>query len=144
MSISTKLETFNQSQLKQNLPDLKPGDTIKVYQKIKEGEKEKIQVFEGQILAVKHGKGINATITVRKTFKGIGVERIFPLHSSNIEKIEISKRVKTKRAKLYYIRQAEGRKTKFKNKEIKDKKKIEAGEKTKDAPKEEEGVEKRV
>src|SRR4030043_1228566 len=100
----TKLEEFNKTQLKGDLPDLKPGDTVKVYQKIKEKDKERIQVFEGQILAKKHGKGINSMITVRRVVSGYGVERIFPIHSPSIEKIEIEKRGKVRRAKLYYLR----------------------------------------
>ena len=125
--MTTKLETFNQTQLKQNLPDIRPGDTIQVYQKIKEApkkkgqeEKERIQIFEGQVLARKHGKGASATITVRRVISGIGVERIFPIHSPNIEKIEIVKRGKVRRAKLYYLREAKGKKARLKKKELKE------------------------
>lgn len=102
--MTTKLETFVKTQLKKDLADVQPGDTVQVYQKIKEGDKERIQVFEGQIIARKHGKGITSTITVRKVISGIGVEKIFPLHSPMIDKIEIIKRGKTRRAKLYYLR----------------------------------------
>ena len=112
----TKLEKFNKAQLKADLPEIRPGDTVKVYQKIKEKNKERIQVFEGQVLARKHGKGISATITVRKVVSGIGVERTFPLHSPTIEKIEVSKRVKARRAKLYYLRTAKGKKARLKTK----------------------------
>jgi len=104
--------------LKQGLPEIKQGDTVKVYQKIKEKNKERIQAFEGQVLAVKHGKGINATITVRKVIGGIGVEKIFPVHAPSITKIEVEKRTKTRRAKLYYLRKAKGRKAKLKMEEI--------------------------
>lgn len=114
----TKLETFIKSQLKTNLPDIRPGDTIQVYQKIKEKDKERIQVFEGLVLARKHGKGISATITVRKVISGIGVERIFPIHSPFIEKIEIVNRGKVRRAKLYYLRKAKGKKARLKKKEF--------------------------
>ncbi len=110
----TKLEKFNKTQLKTNLPEIRPGDTVKVYQKIKEKNKERIQVFEGQVLARKHGKGVSATITVRKVVSGIGVERTFPLHSPTIEKIEVSKRGKARRAKLYYLRTAKGKKARLK------------------------------
>jgi large subunit ribosomal protein L19 len=114
--MSTKLETFNKPQLKTDLPDIRPGDTIKVYQKIKEGDKERIQVFEGQVLGRKHGQGITSTVTVRKVVSGIGVERIFPLHSLTIEKIEILKKGRVRRAKLYYLRKAKGRKARLKKK----------------------------
>jgi len=126
--MSTKTEQFIKPFLKENLPDVRPGDTVKVYQKIpasaktkasksagkKEGDKERTQVFEGVVLARKHGRGISSTITVRKIVKGIGVERIFPLHSPIIEKIEIISRGKVRRAKLYYLRKRVGKKAKLK------------------------------
>ena len=119
-----------ESFLKQDLSEIKQGDTVKVYQKIKDKVKDKprerIQIFEGQVLAVKHGKGINATITVRKVIQGIGVEKVFPIHSPSIEKIEIVKRVKTRRSKLYYLREAKGRKARLKI--IEDKKEEKEGE----------------
>ena len=114
--MSTKFETFIKPHLKTDLLDIRPGDTIRVYQKIsaslflqkgkkkQEADKEKIQAFEGIVIARKHGKGISATITVRKIISGIGVEKIFPLHSPNIKKIEILKKGKVRRAKLYYLR----------------------------------------
>ncbi len=114
--MATKIEIFNQLQLKKELPDIRPGDTIRVHQKIKEGDKERIQVFEGLVLARKHGKGISATITVRRMISGIGVERIFPIHSPIIEKIEVLKRAKVRRAKLYYLRTAKGKKARLKQK----------------------------
>ena len=113
-----KIETIIQPQLKKDLPEIKPGDTVLIYQKIKEKDKERIQVFEGEVLAKKHGKGIEGTITVRKVVSGVGVERIFPIHSPNIEKIELIKRGKIRRAKLYYLRGAKGKKAKLKRKEI--------------------------
>jgi len=113
----TLLEKFNKEQEKK-LPELRPGDTIKVHQKIKEGEKERIQIFEGVIIAKKHGKGISATITVRKIVDGVGVERIFPIHSPSIDKIEIVRHGKVRRAKLYYLRTAKGKKAKLKRKEF--------------------------
>lgn len=85
--------------------DLRPGDTIRVWQKIKEGDKVRSQAFEGLVLARKHGKEAGATFTVRKVSDGIGVERIFPLYSPVIEKIEILRRGKVRRAKLYYVRE---------------------------------------
>ena len=98
-----KTEKIIEPFLKKDLPDIRPGDTVRVYQKIP-GEKERIQVFEGVVLAKKHGKGISSTLTIRKMFDEVGVERIFPLHSPNIEKIEILQRGKVRRAKLYYLR----------------------------------------
>jgi len=83
---------------------IKSGDVVRVYQRIKEGGKERAQVFEGIVIARKHGNEIGATITVRKEISGIGVEKIFPIYSPTIEKIEILKEGKRKRAKLYYLR----------------------------------------
>ena len=114
----TKLETFIKTQLKTNLPDIRPGDTVRIHQKIKEKDKERIQVFDGQIIAKKHGKGITSTITVRKVISGVGVEKIFPIHSPIIDKIELVKKGKAKRAKLYYLRKARGRRAKLKRKEF--------------------------
>lgn len=85
--------------------DIKPGDTVRVHQKIVEKGKTRTQVFEGLVLAVKHGKEAGATFTVRATLSGIGVERVFPLYAPFIEKIEIVKRSKVRRAKLYFIRE---------------------------------------
>ena len=116
--MTTKMENFIKTQLKKDLPDIRPGDTIKVHQKIKEGDKERIQVFDGLVIAKKHGKGISATITVRKVLQGVGVERIFPIHSPIINKIEIIKRGKTRRAKLYYLRTAKGKKARLKKEEF--------------------------
>jgi large subunit ribosomal protein L19 len=111
--------------LNEKILNIKPGDTIKVYQIIKgtekqgkkgkgELKKEKIQVFEGLVLARKHGKEPGSTITVRKVIDGIGVEKIFPLHSPMIKKIEIIKRSKVRRSKLYYLREARGKRARLK------------------------------
>ncbi len=113
------LEKFNKSQLKTDPSEVRAGDTVRVYQKIKEEEeKYRIQVFEGLVIAKKHGKGVSATITVRKIISGVGVEKIFPIHSPLITKIEIVKKGKTKRAKLYYLRTAKGKKARIKTKEF--------------------------
>ncbi len=119
--MTTKAESFLQTSLKKDLPDVRPGDTVKIYQKIKIGKQERTQVFEGLVLARKHGKGISSTITVRKVISGIGVEKIFPLHSPIIKKIEIVKRGKVKRAKLYYLREAKGKKARLKRVEFENK-----------------------
>jgi large subunit ribosomal protein L19 len=113
-----KTELFIKSYSKKIVPDVHPGDTVRVHQKIKEKKGEKTQVFEGLVIARKHGKGISSTITVRKVIAGVGVERIFPLHSPNINKIEIKKREKVRRAKLYYLRTAKGKKTRLKRKKF--------------------------
>ncbi len=116
--MATKIEEFNALHLRKGIPDVKSGDTIKVHQKIREANKERIQVFEGLVIARKHGKGINSTITVRKVISGVGVERIFPLHSPIIERIEIIRQGKTRRAKLYFLRRAKGKRARIKNKEF--------------------------
>lgn len=105
------------AQLKQ-MPVIRPGDTVRVHQKIKEGGKERIQVFEGVVIAAKHGKGINGTITVRKVVDGVGVERIFPIHAPSLAKIEVVSSAKVRRAKLYYLRTMGSKKAKLKKKEF--------------------------
>ncbi len=117
--MSSKTKKITQSQLKKGLPEIKPGDTVRIHQKIKDQEKERTQMFEGLVLTKKHGKGISATITVRSKISGIGVEKVFPLHSPTIEKIEIIKRTKPRRKKLYYLRDASGKRAKLKRKELK-------------------------
>ena len=96
------------------MPEIHTGDTIRVFQKMKEGDKERTQVFEGLVIAKKHGQGQSSTITVRKVVSEIGVEKIFPLHSPAIEKIEVVKRERARRAKLYYLREAKGKRGKLK------------------------------
>ena len=86
------------------LPAFKPGDTVKVHQRIKEGGKERVQIFEGLVIARKGGTGVNSTFMVRKISYGVGVERIFPLHSPNVVKLEITKSPEVRQAKLYYVR----------------------------------------
>jgi large subunit ribosomal protein L19 len=115
--MTTLLEKFNKDQEKE-LPLVRPGDTIKVHQKIKDGDKERIQVFEGIVIARKHGKGISATITVRKVVDGVGVERVYPIHSPAIDKIEVLRHGKVRRSKLYYLREAKGKKSKLKRKDF--------------------------
>ena len=107
---------FTKSQLRKDLPEIRPGYTVCVYQKIKEGNKERIQPFEGVVIARKHGKGISATITVRKISHGVGVEKIFPIHSPVIQKIEVIRKGKVRRAKLYYLRERVGKKARLKRK----------------------------
>lgn len=104
-----KQTSKDKKEIKQKLPEIKPGMTIRVHQKIKElnpkgEEKERIQYFEGIVIAKKHGKEKGATITVRKVSDGVGVEKIFPLNLPTITKIEVKKQARTKRAKLYFLR----------------------------------------
>ena len=95
---------ISEAQHRTDLPDFKIGYTVRVHQKIKEGDKERIQAFEGLVIARKGGTGANATFTVRKISHGIGVERIYPLHSPNVAKVEVVKEGKVATAKLYYVR----------------------------------------
>jgi len=92
-----------------NLDQIHPGQTVRIHQKIKEGGKERLQVFEGIVLARRHGRGVSATITVRKVSDGIGVERIFPLHSPIVAKVDIVRTAAVRRAKLYHLLKAHAR-----------------------------------
>jgi len=104
-----KLYEIEQEQLRINpLPEFKAGDTVRVHYKIREGEKERVQVFEGIVLT-RHNGGLRSTFTVRKVSYGIGVERIFPVHSPRIEKLEVKSRGRVRQARLYYLRQRRGK-----------------------------------
>lgn len=103
-----RLDFVDKTQLKDNIPDFQPGDTVRVHVRIKEGEKYRLQVFEGVVIARKHG-GVRETITVRKTSFGVGVERIFPLHATVVDHIDVIKRGRVRRAKLYYLRKLRGK-----------------------------------
>jgi len=104
-----KLDHIEKAQLKSNIPDFIPGDTIRVHVRIKESEtKERLQAYEGVVIA-RRGTGIGETITVRKTSFGVGVERIFPLHATIIDHIDVVKRGRVRRAKLYYLRELRGK-----------------------------------
>ena len=98
-----------QEQIREDIPNFKAGDTISVGVKVIEGEKSRIQVFKGVVIAISAGEGASKTFTVRKISNGVGVERIFPLHSPNIDKIDIITRGKVRRAKLYYLRERKGK-----------------------------------
>ncbi len=108
------IETIEQTQLRER-PDLRPGLTVRVHVRIREGEKERIQVFEGVVIAIKQG-GARSTFTVRKVSFGQGVERIFPLHSPSIDKIEIGRAARVRRAKLYFLRKLRGRAARLREK----------------------------
>ena len=107
------IDTIEKQQLRTDIPAFNPGDTVKVHVKIKEGDKERIQVFEGVCIGLKHG-GVRATFTVRKISFGHGVERIFPLHSKVIDKVEIVRTGRVRRVKLYYIRELRGKAARIK------------------------------
>ena len=107
------LKLISNSSLKENVPVLNVGDTVRVHVRIKEGDKSRIQVFEGTIIAKKHG-GINETFTVRRVAHGCGIERVFPVHSPVVEKVDIVRSGKVRRAKLYYLRNRVGKAAKVK------------------------------
>lgn len=107
------LDAFEAEQLKADLPDIYVGDTVKVGVRIREGSKERIQPYEGVVIAKRHG-GLNETITVRRIFQGIGVERVFMLHSPQVASIQVERRGKVRRAKLFYLRDRVGKATRVK------------------------------
>lgn len=107
------LESVSQSQIRTDLPKLLIGDTVRVYIKVKEGQRERVQMFEGTIISKKHG-GISETFTVRRISYGVGVEKVFPVNSPNIDKIEVVRKGKVRRAKLYYLRDRVGKAAKVK------------------------------
>ncbi len=107
------IEQIEREMIRLDLPAFAPGDTVKVYVKIKEGEKERIQAFQGVVISKRKGRS-NATFTVRKVSYGIGVERIFPLHSPLIDKIEVVSKGRVRRAKIYYLRKLRGKAARIK------------------------------
>ena len=110
-----KIQAFVNEQLKTEVPQFGIGDTVKVYIRITEGEKQRIQLFEGTVIA-RHGGGISETFTVRRVAYGCGVEKTFPLHSPNVDKLEVVREAKVRRAKLYYLRGRVGKAAKVKEK----------------------------
>ncbi|MCQ2790145.1 MAG: 50S ribosomal protein L19 [bacterium] len=113
--MSSIIENLEKQYLNKEVADVNPGDTVKVFVRIIEGNKERTQAFEGTVIK-KRGSGINKTITVRKIFQGIGVERVFALYSPRVEKINVLKRGDVRRAKLYYLRNLSGKATRIKEK----------------------------
>ncbi len=113
ISFSNLIEEFENEQLKQELPEIYVGDTVKVGVKITEGNKERVQPYEGVVIAKRHG-GLNQTITVRRIFQGIGVERVFMLHSPQVASLKVERRGKVRRAKLFYLRDRVGKATRVK------------------------------
>ena len=110
-----KIQAFVSEQLKKEVPQFQVGDTIRVHNKIKEGTRERIQLFEGTVIA-KHGGGISETFTVRRISYGVGLEKTFPLHSPNVVKVDLIRAGKVRRAKLYYLRDKVGKDAKVKEK----------------------------
>ena len=117
-----RLDSIEQTQVKDNIPNFQPGDTVKVHVRIQEGNKERLQIFEGVCIARKHG-GARETFTVRKTSFGVGVERIFPLHATVIDHIDVVRRGKVRRAKLYYLRELRGKAARIPERDMRAKKK---------------------
>ena len=115
-----RLDSIEKIQLKDNIPAFQSGDTVKVHVRIKEGNKERLQIFEGIVIAIKHG-GIRETVTVRKISFGVGVERIFPLHATIIDHIDVTRRGKVRRAKLYYLRDLRGKAARIKERDTRNK-----------------------
>ena len=113
LSASNLIKEFEDEQLKKELPEIYVGDTVKVGVKITEGNKERVQPYEGVVIAKRHG-GINQTITVRRIFQGIGVERVFMLHSPQVASLKVERRGKVRRAKLFYLRDRVGKATRVK------------------------------
>ena len=109
------LQAFTNEQLKTEMPVVNVGDTIRIHNRIKEGARERIQLFEGTVIA-KHGGGISETFTVRRVSYGVGVEKTFPIHSPNVDKIVVFREAKVRRAKLYYLRSRVGKAAKVKEK----------------------------
>ena len=107
------LKMISESSMKQEVPEVAIGDTVKVHVRIKEGDKSRIQIFEGTVIAIKHG-GISRTFTVRRVAHGCGIERVFPLHSPSVAKVELVRHGKVRRAKLYYLRDRVGKAAKVK------------------------------
>ena len=109
------IRAIEEEQMRKNIPDFGPGDTVRVHVKVVEGGRERIQVFEGTVLR-RRGGGLSETFSVRRVSYGVGVERTFPLHSPRIEKIEVLRRGKVRRARLYYMRERFGKRAKIKEK----------------------------
>jgi large subunit ribosomal protein L19 len=109
------IQALEREQMRIDIPDFRPGDTVRVHARIKEGDKERIQVFQGAVIRKRKGT-VGATFTVRKISYGVGVERIFPLHSPNIDRVEIVTRGKVRRGRIYYLRQLKGKAARIREK----------------------------
>lgn len=107
------IREITREELRTDIPNFRPGDTVRVHVKVREGQRQRIQVFEGVVIS-RRGGGISETYTVRKVSYGVGVERTFPIHTPNVEKIEVMRRGKVRRAKLYYLRELSGKAARIK------------------------------
>lgn len=108
--MSKIVQQFNAKHATKQIPEVRAGDTVRITQRIREGEKTRSQAFEGLVISIRHGRGINGMMTVRKISFGVGVERTFPFHAPTVEKIELLRRAKVRRAKLFYVRYKSGKK----------------------------------
>ena len=115
MELISSLETQG---LKESVPEFRSGDRVRVHVRVVEGEKSRIQVYEGDVIARRGGGGLRSTFTVRKTSGGVGVERIFPLHSPSVEKVEVVRFGRVRRAKLYYLRDLRGKKARIRERRV--------------------------
>lgn len=112
------IQSIEAEGLKSELPGFRPGDRVRVHVRVVEGEKSRTQMFEGDVIARKGGEGLLATFTVRKTSGGIGVERVFPLHSPNVQKIDVVRHGRVRRAKLFYLRELRGKKARIRERRL--------------------------
>jgi large subunit ribosomal protein L19 len=112
------IEGIEAAGLKSEIPEFRAGDRVRVHVRVVEGEKSRIQVFEGDVIARRGGSGLRATFTVRKTSGGVGVERVFPIHSPNVDKIDVVRLGRVRRAKLFYLRELRGKKARIRERRV--------------------------
>ena len=112
------IESIDAAGLKPEIPAFRAGDRVRVHVRVVEGEKSRIQVFEGDVIARRGGAGLRATFTVRKTSGGVGVERVFPIHSPNVDKIDVVRHGRVRRAKLFYLRELRGKKARIRERRV--------------------------
>jgi large subunit ribosomal protein L19 len=112
------IQSIEAAGLKQELPEFRSGDRVRVHVRVVEGEKSRTQIFEGDVIARRGGNGLRATFTVRKTSGGVGVERVFPLHSPNVQRVEVVRLGRVRRAKLFYLRELRGKKARIRERRV--------------------------
>jgi large subunit ribosomal protein L19 len=112
------IQAIDAAGLKENLPEFRAGDRVRIHVRVVEGEKSRTQVFEGDVIGRNGGRGLRATFTVRKTSGGVGVERVFPLHSPNVQKIDVVRHGRVRRAKLFYLRELRGKKARIRERRL--------------------------